>query len=136
MCQLTSIMLGPRWRRTAAAFLAPLLLVTVVRGEGAHICPVHHPLLAQLASSAGHHGASNAHADHHGTSHQATRCCCADQACAAAAVAPPAPAVRLAPEISLARAEQPLPAYIAPYARAPYLLPFANGPPAPPPPAA
>jgi hypothetical protein len=124
-------------RRVLAAFMAALSLLTFVGAGGAeHVCPMHDPVLARIATvSQPGHAAGNSHAeDTHGdagTEHGAGRCCCTGRACVAPAVPLPAHAVRLETAQAAPRHEQPLPEYARRAATPAYFIPYANGPPFP-----
>jgi hypothetical protein len=124
-------------RRAFAALMAALSLLTFgVAGEAAHVCPVHDPVLARVATaSASAHASSAAHGEleHHDSDggHRASSCCCTGSACTAPAVALPAHAVPLATAPVNSPRTPRLPEYVRAAASPAYFIPFANGPPLP-----
>lgn len=123
-----------RWNRTLAAIFAVwLALVMGDTGFAHHHCPMHDgPMPAAASGSGAHAGGHASHRDHDAPASGGHHACTCIGACSASsgtvavaeAVELPAPVVAC---IAVATPERD--DVRAPSARAPFTLPFANGPP-------
>jgi hypothetical protein len=124
--------------RLAAMTLCVLFqFAAVTQAAGVHHCPVHDAGMSLTVAGDGQPSQGTHHASaHHGEQggapdSEAPLCCCLDQGCSAALLVLPGEQVDRFAVVPVQMRRVPFPATPAVSARAAYVLPYANGPPAP-----